>query len=597
MRPISWLHVSDIHMSMCDAWSQDVVLTAMCGRIEKLRGDGLAPDFILATGDLAFSGKPEEYTLVWDFFEALSKASGVPKERIFSVPGNHDIDRSRQTLCFKGARSILDSQQLVDKVLAPDDNIATLLEREQGYRRFQNEYFDNQERTPTPDGLAYVSRLVIDDIHIAIVGLDSAWVAEGGLSDHSNLLIGERQVINALTLAQNVEEPPHIVISMAHHPCHLLREFDRVVVQGRIDRGSQFFHCGHLHLPEARAVGQSATGCLMLAAGASFETRQSQNTFSVIEMDLLGARRQITTIHYDSKHGEFSSESHDKFAIEVAARNICEVGELAAELCAYRKEMRAHATYLAALILDQKAEFPIAGKDGYVFGSFAVLRAQSDSALMERTERFMAFRNVLRALYRRIPMQDILAGHGDMVSEYSTLLTELCGQDKALEQRVAGQEKEAASLAGVGPAGTFAHTVQLLDEVAEARDWPELRAHASRHVDSADTGLAVHARRMTALALAHGDTDADKAQAIELYRALGDGSEAVPTDLGNLARLLLETGDTDSAEDCVIRGIEHFPEGHAAYFAEVGHRIIEETGDRVFRERMEDALGKRGQRG
>jgi hypothetical protein len=102
---------------------------------------------------------------------------------------------------------------------------------------------------------------------------------------------------------------------------------------------------------------------------------------------------------------------------------------------------------------------------------------------------------------------------------------------------------------------------------------------------------------MTALALAHGDTDADKAQAIELYRALGDGSEAVPTDLGNLARLLLETGDTDSAEDCVIRGIEHFPEGHAAYFAEVGHRIFEETGDRVFRERMEDALGKSGQRG
>jgi len=193
VRPISWLHVSDIHMSMRDAWSQDIVLTAMCGRIEKLREDGLAADFILATGDLAFSGKPEEYALARYFFEALSKASGVPKERIFSVPGNHDIDRSRQTLCFKGARSTLDSQQLVDEVLAPDDDLATLLEREQGYRHFQNEYFDDQERMPTPDGLAYVSRLVVDHIHIAIVGLDSAWVAEGGLSDHGNLLIGERQ--------------------------------------------------------------------------------------------------------------------------------------------------------------------------------------------------------------------------------------------------------------------------------------------------------------------------------------------------------------------------------------------------------------------
>lgn len=597
MRPISWLHVSDVHMNVRNAWSQDVVLTAMCGRIERLRADGLEADFILATGDLAFSGKPEEYALVRDFFEALSKASGVPKERIYCVPGNHDIDRSRQTLCFKGARSSLDCEPLIDEVLAPDDDLATLLEREQGYRRFQNEYFDNQERAPTRDGLAYVSRLEIDGIDIAIVGLDSAWVAEGGPSDHGKLLIGERQIINAINEAQNADKPPHIVISMAHHPCHLLREFDRVVVQGRIERGSQFFHCGHLHLPEARAIGQSAAACLTLAAGASFETRQTQNTFSVIEMDLLSARRQVTTIQYDPKNGEFSSESREEFTIEVAARNICELSELAAELCAYSQELRDHATYLAALILDQKAEFPIAGKEGYVFGSFAVLRAQGESALTERTERFMAFRNVLRALYGRAPMQDILARHGDMVSEYGALLAALCGQDNALMQRLAGLEQEAASLAGGGPAGTFVHTVKLLDELAEAGDWPDLRVHASRHIDSADAGLAVHARRMVALALAHGDADADKAQAIEVYRVLADDPEAVPTDLGNLAHLLVESGDPDSAKHCVIRGVEYFPEEYAAYFAEVGHRIIEQTGDRVFRVRLEDALRKRGQRG
>lgn len=82
-------------MSVRDAWSQDVVLRAMCDCIDDLRKQGLAVDFILATGDLAFSGKSEEYALVRDFFDALCEASGVPKERIFCVPGNHDIDRSR----------------------------------------------------------------------------------------------------------------------------------------------------------------------------------------------------------------------------------------------------------------------------------------------------------------------------------------------------------------------------------------------------------------------------------------------------------------------------------------------------------------------
>ena len=105
MRPISWLHVSDIHMRVSDAWSQDVVLRAMCERIDDLREQGVVADFILATGDLAFSGKREEYDLTRAFLDALCEASGVPKERIFCVPGNHDIDRSRRKLCFKGARS------------------------------------------------------------------------------------------------------------------------------------------------------------------------------------------------------------------------------------------------------------------------------------------------------------------------------------------------------------------------------------------------------------------------------------------------------------------------------------------------------------
>jgi hypothetical protein len=63
VRPICWLHISDIHMRACDAWSHDVVLKAMCEDIERQRTEGTAADFILATGDLAFSGKTEEYAL------------------------------------------------------------------------------------------------------------------------------------------------------------------------------------------------------------------------------------------------------------------------------------------------------------------------------------------------------------------------------------------------------------------------------------------------------------------------------------------------------------------------------------------------------
>lgn len=69
------------------------MLRAMCEAISRQRGEGIRPDFVLATGDVAYTGKAEDYRLAPGLFDAVSTASGVPKARIFCIPGNHDIDR------------------------------------------------------------------------------------------------------------------------------------------------------------------------------------------------------------------------------------------------------------------------------------------------------------------------------------------------------------------------------------------------------------------------------------------------------------------------------------------------------------------------
>ena len=309
MRPICWLHISDIHLRLDNEWPQDVVLNAMCGNIEKQRSEGIAADFILVTGDIAFSGRSEEYKLAASFFDNLQTASGVAKERIFCIAGNHDIDRDRQKFCFRGARSELRSVGQVDAFLEGGENLETLLKRQQNYRQFQQSYFASQERTLTADGLGYVSRLEIDEIQLAIVGLDSAWLAEGGMDDHGKLFIGERQAINAIKLAQGGEVPPNIIVGMAHHPLHLLQDFDRQPVQNRIKEEFHFFHCGHLHEPEAHITGPGASGCLTLVAGASFETRQARNAYYIVKLDLLRAVRNMKSFQYNSTKGAFSFAS------------------------------------------------------------------------------------------------------------------------------------------------------------------------------------------------------------------------------------------------------------------------------------------------
>ena len=47
MRPIRWLHISDFHIRVSEAWSQDVVLSAMCEGIAQQRRQNIKVDFIL----------------------------------------------------------------------------------------------------------------------------------------------------------------------------------------------------------------------------------------------------------------------------------------------------------------------------------------------------------------------------------------------------------------------------------------------------------------------------------------------------------------------------------------------------------------------
>jgi predicted phosphodiesterase len=585
MRPISWLHVSDLHVRTSDAWSQDVVLGAMCESIGRQRRESGSPDFVLATGDLGFSGKAEEYRLAERLLGAIGDAGGVPRERIYCVPGNHDIDRERQRMCFQGSRNFAQSPNQVDVLLSSADDLATLLQREENYRNFQNSCFPGQHRRSTGDGLAYVSCVTIDDIRIAIVGLDSAWLAEGGLGDHGKLLVGERQVINALTMAEECD--PHILIGMAHHPFHSLQEFDRRPVQYRIERSCQFFHCGHLHEPETRNVVHAGAGCLILAAGASFETRQSRNTYSVVTLDLLASQRHVKVVQYEPGTGTFAFSSSDTYPIDVALSVGCKVGDLASALAAYRPSLSPVAHYLAAVLLDRKAELAIPGATGYTFGSFAVLEAQPDTDLQRRARAFMSFKNVLRVFYGRMPLSDLLARYGNPVERYGTALQEAGRPSSDLYARLQDHERDAQTMATAESQEAASHTVLLLIELAQAQDWALLRSQAERHIASADPAVAIQARRMFALALAQSREPSDKMEAIDQYESLVSDGSANVSDLAALALLLADAGRYDAAKAALQNGIRRFPPEESSGLVEIGLRIVEATGDREFRKELE----------
>ncbi len=108
------LHISDIHFKSpdcLDPWMDPELpvrtrmMRDLSEQVRKLGNVGA----ILIGGDIAFKAAPDEYQTARAWIQQLSQISGCPKERIFVVPGNHDVDRG----IIKGSVQIQNVQHAI----------------------------------------------------------------------------------------------------------------------------------------------------------------------------------------------------------------------------------------------------------------------------------------------------------------------------------------------------------------------------------------------------------------------------------------------------------------------------------------------------
>lgn len=55
--------------------------------------ENMKPDYIVVTGDIAWTGAEEEYEMAYDWFSRLLSATGLTGEKITFCVGNHDVNR------------------------------------------------------------------------------------------------------------------------------------------------------------------------------------------------------------------------------------------------------------------------------------------------------------------------------------------------------------------------------------------------------------------------------------------------------------------------------------------------------------------------
>jgi len=272
MNLVRWLHISDLHFQEGDAYERDSVLRAL---IDACREDALfesQPDFVICSGDIAFSGRPEQYLLATAFFDELLVALKLGRERLFVVPGNHDIDRRAGSALVRTLKSEEESVRFFAEV-----PIAHVSSRQSAYAAWYNEFFNGIRTFSLGGSFNQPTSLNVGKSVVEIVEFNTAIFCLDD-NDAGKLWLGRR----CLSDVPNREKADELLrIAVMHHPISWLSEVEQVNIKSSLHDKFDIVARGHLHKNEIEQIADLSASTLFVAAGACYQTKRYPNTASI----------------------------------------------------------------------------------------------------------------------------------------------------------------------------------------------------------------------------------------------------------------------------------------------------------------------------
>ncbi len=301
---LTWLHLSDIHFREKTEWRDQSSRGALLQYLSELfsKPSVVRPDVVFCTGDIAFGHShtnplAEQYSIAESFFDELLQVCGsdgqpLPRERLFVVPGNHDVNRdavnsdAQTTLVALASASALHTHTINQRFNDKTREFSDTMNRLKEYGEFVNRYLphlaDPEQRH------VYGRKIEIHDIKVGIFGFNSAWTCAGPEDDRNLWLAAEWQ-FNA---AKEQLDGSDVKIGLIHHPIDWVNQSEREVADRRIASEFDFWLHGHSH----RAWVTPVQSHIVLAAGAVGAESSDEFGVNLCTIDLL-SNKGATQLH------------------------------------------------------------------------------------------------------------------------------------------------------------------------------------------------------------------------------------------------------------------------------------------------------------
>ena len=584
---ISWLHISDFHFRAGgDGFSQEVSCDALARDIPLRLSDEFPLQFIVVTGDIAFSGKTSEYEIASTFLASLLDKLGLDTGRLCIAPGNHDVDRDIQSYMYDGIRSRLDSHWEVDRFLGLEYERSQLLERQSAFREFrQGLLVDAPDTRETKEGLALVRQFDFNGFRVCVLELNSAWLC-GDKDRPGSLLVGERQIINAVVAAE--EFNPHFTVALTHHPTDWLAEFDRITCSNRLIPQVDVFHSGHIHMHQASIMLIPGSRCLHSAAGSSHETRHYKNAYNLLEYDVGGGTCRIRQFEYRVESGNFQELPGIEYEMPPKGEIPATPAEVANVLRETVSAAKPYSGYMASLLTGGTEEVPIKLYDETP--TFASRRFRPEHQI-PKVSRFLRVSNLLK-VFNTVPLDQTISSQEEAISNFAAFLDETASADTEFASMLSAREEQAHNLLELDSTERTTFQAQYLEELANSGELEELIDTATRYSESSDVVVRIAAMRHLASAHLQQDDPDKRNEGSELAFQILDEDRAECNDY-LVASVAAESIDEISlSEDIALRALDIWPSDPD--LREYCRSFATQHGSQTLRERL-DETGSTGQ--
>jgi Icc-related predicted phosphoesterase/DNA polymerase III delta prime subunit len=377
MSTISWIHISDIHIRSSEEYlenyNSEIVLKALWDDIKSRKNidsrlDRL--DFAIVTGDLAWSGGDERAVDEYDevlkrVISPLSETAHLDITKLFIVPGNHDVARSKVDAEARKIESRLqDPNRIRELFVDPsfENDKKAILSRLDNYCKFVKDCLGHIPLDVAT--CSYSTRLDVADrgVSVRILGLNSAWLSYGGDRDKENIALGE-PIVRKLLGQQDDES---LTIALVHHPFRdagvLYKSIEKTTLK-QISGSTNFLLSGHVHESNVTSKLTAQGPLIEIVAGSIYENREwSSNSYNYVCFDTQKRNGEIFLRRYfdkGSKGPEFmkdivsTGEEKDGVVPIVLMNDITESQALSGKVDDDVKEEERH---LQAVVREQMKE-------------------------------------------------------------------------------------------------------------------------------------------------------------------------------------------------------------------------------------------------